>query len=167
MGQKEPEWEKSVKWLAQENFGRQAREYNANALLADSGNLKAFVSLAGVTPTDRVLDVATGTGFLATALSVTTKQVVATDLTMPMLEQARVQVGDRGSAAFALADAENLPFASESFDVVACRVALHHFPHPLVAFDEMARVCRFGGRVVIMDIVSSEDRPKSDYHNRM
>ena len=138
MGQKEPEWAKSVKWLAQENFGRQALEYNANTLLADSGNLNTFVSLAGVSPTDRVLDVATGTGFLAKTISGIGADVLATDFTVSMLKQAREEFGDRDNVSFALADADCLPFADGLFDVVACRVAVHHFDNPQIAFQEMA-----------------------------
>ncbi|MBT4511853.1 MAG: methyltransferase domain-containing protein [Chloroflexi bacterium] len=154
-----------IKRQVQENFGRQALSYNANCLLADEENLNAIIRMAGIMGSERVLDLATGTGFLAAALSKVAKDVVATDITLEMLQQTRPKTGDNTS--FALADVEILPFEDDSFDVVTCRVALHHFTKPDEAFREIRRVCRPEGRIVIMDIVSSEDGARSEYHNKM
>jgi ubiquinone/menaquinone biosynthesis C-methylase UbiE len=163
-GREEP---KSPKLLVQKHFGRQSEGYTRSSLLSDQGSLGAVLDLAGVSGEDRVLDVATGTGFLAAALSLAAREVVATDLTSAMLEHARTRMRNQSNAMFALADTECLPFADDSFDVVSCRVAFHHFPSPQVALSEMARVCRLGGRVAIADVVSSENEARSEYHNQM
>ncbi|PIU55386.1 MAG: hypothetical protein COS88_04685 [Chloroflexi bacterium CG07_land_8_20_14_0_80_51_10] len=157
----------SPKSLVQKHFDRQSEAYTTSSLLSDQGNLDTIIELAEISENDRVLDVATGTGFLASSLCQVAAGVIVTDLTAPMLEQARAKVGNRANASFALADAEHLPFASEFFNAVTCRVAFHHFPHPQAALREMARVCDSKGRIIIMDIVSSEDEAKSEYHNRM
>jgi ubiquinone/menaquinone biosynthesis C-methylase UbiE len=158
---------KSPKLLVQEHFGEQSEGYTRSSLLSDQGSLDAAVEVAEVSGKDRILDVATGTGFLAASLSLVAREVVATDLTRAMLEHARTRMANQSNAMFALADSECLPFDANSFDVVSCRVAFHHFPHPQVALSEMARVCKPGGRVVIADIVSSENEAKSEYHNQM
>ena len=154
-----------TKRQVQQNFGRQALAYNANCLLADEENLNTIIRMAGITGRERVLDLATGTGFLAAALSKAAKEVLATDITVEMLQQTRPKTDS--NTAFALADVEKLPFSDNSFDVVTCRVALHHFTKPETAILEMHRVCRTDGRVVIMDVISSEDGVKGAYHNTM
>jgi ubiquinone/menaquinone biosynthesis C-methylase UbiE len=141
-----------AKSRVQKHFGGQSADYTRSGLLSDQGNLDTVVRLADISEKDRVLDVATGTGFLAAAMARTACEVVATDITASMLEQAMISTRERCNSQFALADAEHLPFKSDSFDVVTCRVALHHFPHPFAALSEMARVCRATDRVVIMSI---------------
>lgn len=162
-----PEPPESQKSLVQKRFGRQASAYSTSSILSNQENLNDIIQLAGISATDSILDVATGTGFLAAAFCDAGARVLATDLTAPMLEQARLKVEHRDNAAFALADVERLPFSETTFDVISCRVAFHHFPHPLVALKEMARVCKLGGRVVIMDVISEENAAKSKYQNRM
>ncbi len=149
----------------QKNFGRQALAYNANCLLADEENLSTIIRMARIKGEDKVLDVATGTGFLAGALSEVAGEVMATDLTLEMLYQTRPKT--QNNTSFCLADVERLPFHNDSFDMVTCRVALHHFTRPDEAFSEIRRVCRPNGRVVIMDIISSEDDNRREYHNKM
>jgi SAM-dependent methyltransferase len=51
------------------------------------------------------------------------------------------------------ANVERLPFVDESFDVVVCRAALHHFADPGRALAEACRVTRAGGRLVMSDMV--------------
>ncbi|MDY6912636.1 MAG: methyltransferase domain-containing protein [Chloroflexota bacterium] len=155
------------KSLVRELFTRKTQDYAGSSLLVNSDNLDAVIQLSQISSNDRVLDVATGTGFMAKAMSGIGADVLATDFTISMLEKAREGIGDCDNAAFALADAECLPFADASFDVIACRVAIHHFANPQIALREMARVCKPGGRVVIMDVVSSEDESRSELHNRI
>lgn len=45
-------------------------------------------------------------------------------------------------------DAENLPFDDQTFDIVACRFAMHQFPYPEDVLEEMMRVCKKDGKVV-------------------
>jgi SAM-dependent methyltransferase len=60
----------------------------------------------------------------------------------------------RGNVLFVLADAASLTFLSESFDLVVSRFAVHHFEQPALQIAEMARVCRCGRRVGIVDLVA-------------
>ncbi len=70
----------------------------------------------------RILDVGTGTGFLALILAELGHEVVGLDLSEGMLRVARKKAKQRGlKIQFKLGDAENLPFKDESFDAVICR----------------------------------------------
>jgi len=148
-------------------FGVKSAEYNTSSLLTSQQNLKFVIEMVGITHNDKVLDVATGTGFMAIAIADTGAQVIATDFTLAMLKKASESLTGQSNTALALADADLLPFASDSFDVVTCRVSVHHFANPQLAIREMSRVCKPDGRVMIMDVISSEDRVKSDLHNKM
>jgi ubiquinone/menaquinone biosynthesis C-methylase UbiE len=91
----------------------------------------------------RILDVGTGTGFIALLLAELGHEVVGVDLSKGMLEVAR----DKASRAkieveFKLGDAENLPFGDESFDAVICRHLLWTLPNPQKAVKEWNRVAR-------------------------
>lgn len=162
-----PDNSDSTQYLTQKLFGKKAQEYSNSSLLVNKGNLDLILEIAMISRTDRVLDVATGTGFLAEAIADTDAEVIATDFTLSMLEKSRELLTGRSNTVLALADADNQPFMENSFDVVTCRVAVHHFANPQIAFHEMARVCKPGGRVVIMDVVSAEDKEKSELHNEM
>jgi SAM-dependent methyltransferase len=85
-----------------------------------------------------------------------------------MLAIAKQRTQERGisNVSFRAADAQNLPFENGSFDVVVCRLALHHLQKPLEVLREMARVCRAGGKVVVEDIYASEHPERAAYQDR-
>jgi len=100
----------------------------------------------------RILDVGTGTGFLALILAELGHEVVGVDLSRGMLEVAREKVRKAGiDVEFRLGDAENLPFSDASFDAVICRHLLWTLPDPQKAIREWSRVVRGGGKVVAID----------------
>jgi ubiquinone/menaquinone biosynthesis C-methylase UbiE len=72
-----------------------------------------------------------------------------------------------GHTAFVQGDAEALPFAPHTFDLVTCKLAFHYFPHPQVALAEMVRVANRAARVVLIDRVSPEDSKQRAYQNRL
>lgn len=147
-------------------FSRQAGGY-ARSYLGHPDVLRLIVAETDVRRHDRVLDVATGTGFLALELAGRAGQVVGVDLTEGMLDQARRLQAERGVTGiqFQRAEAESLPFADGTFDLVTCRLAIHHFADPRRPLREMARVCRREGRVVVADIVASDDPEAAEAHN--
>jgi SAM-dependent methyltransferase len=116
-----------------------------------------------------VLDVAAGTGHLSRAIAPHVRQVVALDATPEMLLEAGHQAErDRiGNVIFEHGLAEDLPYPSDAFDMVVSRFAVHHFERPNVPVEEMARVCRPGGKVALIDLASPDDEAVARAVNRL
>jgi SAM-dependent methyltransferase len=95
----------------------------------------------------RVLEIAAGTGVVTRALASaldTDAQIIATDLNQAMLDQAAAS-GTARPVQWRQADAQDLPFADGSFDVVVCQFGAMFFPDKARAFAEARRVLRPGG----------------------
>jgi 2-polyprenyl-3-methyl-5-hydroxy-6-metoxy-1,4-benzoquinol methylase len=107
----------------------------------------------------QVLDVAAGTGHLSRAIAPYVQRVVAMDLTPEMLAEGQRQSEEQGlmNVAFEQGEAEHLTYGDEAFDLIVTRFSLHHFNDARIPLREMVRVCRRGGKVAVIDIVSPED----------
>ena len=154
---------------AQEQFAKRSQAYSKSSALSNEYNLKLIIELTAPSGTDRLLDVATGTGFLAFEFADHVSEVIGIDFTEEMLAIAKEHKTDTNikNISFESADVESLPFDDNCFDLVSCRFALHHFLHPEKAISEMTRVLKHGGKLVLSDITSSEDITKSEYQNEM
>jgi ubiquinone/menaquinone biosynthesis C-methylase UbiE len=161
--------ERSHKERVQAQFGASAEAYVQSVSHAGGKDLARMVELSGVTATSRVLDVATGGGHTALAFAPHAGEVVATDLTERMLEKAQAFIQAKGhqNVRFAQADAEALPFADASFEIVTCRIAPHHFSDPAKAVAEFARVLVPGGRLLIVDSLAPADPALDLFINRV
>ena len=121
---------------------------------------RPMLDLAEIAEGDRVLDVATGPGYLALAAASRaglSGESVGVDLSPQMVSRATYRASRTGSSArFVEAPAQQLPFPDGSFDVVVSRLAIHHMPGDVkdLAVAEMHRVLALGGRVVIADLAS-------------
>ncbi|HET9191790.1 MAG TPA: class I SAM-dependent methyltransferase [Vicinamibacterales bacterium] len=107
-----------------------------------------LVRFAGVRPGDRVLDVACGTGVVAVTAAVRGASVTGLDLTPELLDVAR----DNARVAavdidWREGDAENLPFAPNSFDVVISQFGHMFAPRPDIVTAEMLKVLKPGGTI--------------------
>ena len=117
---------------------------------------KAYtVAVANLREGDRVLDIAGGTGDLARAFA---KKVGArgtvlhTDINEAMLRQGRDRLLDEGLVLpTTICDAEALPFATASFDLVSVAFGLRNMTHKERALAEMNRVLRPGGRLLVLE----------------
>jgi ubiquinone/menaquinone biosynthesis C-methylase UbiE len=100
--------------------------------------------------TDKVLDIASGTGEPAMTIAGIVKKgkVVMTDLAEDMLNVAKEKVKTKGlmNVEIKLADVTELPFENESFDAISCRFGFMFFPDMQVAAKEMLRVLKPGGK---------------------
>lgn len=99
----------------------------------------------------RILETAAGTGVVTEALhrGLPEAEIVATDLNAPMLEQAARRLGG-SNVRFQPADAQQLPFADASFDLVVCQFGVMFFPDKIRANSEAHRVLREGGRYLLV-----------------
>ncbi|AFY91019.1 class I SAM-dependent methyltransferase [Chroococcidiopsis thermalis] len=115
--------------------------------------------IAGLKPSDKVLDVGCGTGSLAIAVKTrvgATGEVYGIDASPEMVEVARRKVSQIGvDVAFQVGLIENIPFPDCTFDVVLSSMMLHHLPGDDLkrqGFAEMYRVLKPGGSLSIVDI---------------
>ncbi|MBN1813923.1 MAG: class I SAM-dependent methyltransferase [Anaerolineae bacterium] len=147
------------KALSQERYTQYAQGYVTSKAHAKGTELERLVEIARPQSDWAVLDVATGGGHTALAFAPHVARVVATDLTPKMLEKAEAYVTSQGvtNVEFKPADAEDLPFEDETFDLVTCRIAPHHFPDCARFVRECARVLRAGSLLLVQDHVLPDD----------
>jgi ubiquinone/menaquinone biosynthesis C-methylase UbiE len=153
----------------QEQFDSCAHHYLGSSQMADAELLELIVRLAAPQPVDQVLDVACGAGFLVSAFARHAARIEGVDLSGTMLKEAEQHARMLGHAntAFRKADSAALPFEDQTFTIVTCKLALHYFPDPGHSIAEMKRVLKPGGRIVMVDRVSSESHLQQEYHNRI
>ncbi|MDX6583622.1 MAG: hypothetical protein QOI10_2806 [Solirubrobacterales bacterium] len=110
-----------------------------------------LVEANGIGSGMRVLDVAAGTGNASIPAAQTGAEVTASDLTPELLDAGRARAEAAGvELEWAVADAENLPFDDESYDVVMSSIGAMFAPHHQEVADELVRVCRPGGTIGLL-----------------
>ncbi|MBK7821919.1 MAG: demethylmenaquinone methyltransferase [Tessaracoccus sp.] len=109
---------------------------------------RATVAAVAPRPGQRILDLAAGTGTSAAALAEHGAFVVASDISLGMLQQGRIQ---QPGIDFVAGDALALPFPDDTFDAVTISYGLRNVEDTGAALTEMLRVTRPGGRVVIAE----------------
>ena len=149
----------STEDAAKRIFAERAALYTTSATHADPQVLARVVQLCRPEPHWSALDIATGTGHTALALAPHVASVIGIDLTPEMLAEAEQLRSERSAinVQFRVADVHHLPFPDASFDLITCRRAAHHFSDIRLALQEMQRVLRSGGRLVIDDRSVPED----------
>jgi demethylmenaquinone methyltransferase/2-methoxy-6-polyprenyl-1,4-benzoquinol methylase len=122
--------------------------------------------LAALSPGDRALDVATGTGDLALELARRVGpagEVVGSDFSEGMLEHARRKAPAGGNIRFEQANALALPYADGEFAAATVGFGARNFSDLAQGLAEMARVVRPGGRVVVLEITTPTRPPLSTF----
>jgi demethylmenaquinone methyltransferase/2-methoxy-6-polyprenyl-1,4-benzoquinol methylase len=133
-------------------FDGVARRYDVVNAILSGGNAPlwriATVKAIDPKPGERILDIAAGTGTSSAAIARSGANVVGVDISEGMLEEAQRKHHD---IEFVLGDAQNLPFHTDEFDAVTISFGLRNVADPKIALDEMYRVLRPGGRLVICE----------------
>ncbi|MFK8850767.1 class I SAM-dependent methyltransferase [Streptomyces sp. Ac-502] len=141
-----------------EHFRMRAATYDrSSSWCTDQGLGEIVLGLGSPAPGDRVLDVACGTGLVSRLFSGRVAEVVGLDLTAEMAEQAAPFL-DR----LVVAPAEKLPFDDGEFDLVVCRQGMQFMDLP-DAVEEMVRVVRPGGRVVLVNLCAYGPHDRDTY----
>ncbi|HEX7334893.1 MAG TPA: methyltransferase domain-containing protein [Pyrinomonadaceae bacterium] len=122
---------------------------------------RALVEHAGIHEGQSVLDVAGGAGEPSLTIADIVESVTCTDAVAEMVETARTEAQRRGitNVQFRQCKADNLPFASNSFDVTVSRLGAMFFPDPVAAVREMLRVTKPGGSLGLAVWAKSEVNP--------
>ncbi|MDQ6601847.1 MAG: methyltransferase domain-containing protein [Chloroflexota bacterium] len=150
-------------------FDRAAAAYGTSPIFAQGADLALMVETTAPRADMAVLDVGCAAGHTAFAFAPHVRQVVGVDLSRDMLAEAARLAAARGitNARWEEASAAALPYADATFDIIACRMVVHHFPSLVPPLTEMARVLKPGGRFIVVDIISPEDDALADFINRV
>jgi demethylmenaquinone methyltransferase / 2-methoxy-6-polyprenyl-1,4-benzoquinol methylase len=143
-------------------FNAIARSYDLNnrihSLWRDEAWRKRAVKAAKVQPGEHILDCACGTGDLTQAFAKYTdaSQIVGSDFTSGMLDiakhkQSKLHANLADRITYQQADAQQLPFEDQSFDVVSIAFGIRNVQTPEKAIAEFHRVLKVGGRLIILE----------------
>jgi SAM-dependent methyltransferase len=145
-----------------QQFNANAEKYAASHVHKFGASLPVLLEMAQPVLSDRVLDVATGTGNTALTVAPFVSSVIGLDMAVKMLEQAKKRALEEGftNAEFLEGSAEALPFPDSSFSLVVSRHAPHHFRDVPKFLSEVVRVLEPGGRFVMADQVTLESHNK-------
>ncbi|MFT0859436.1 class I SAM-dependent methyltransferase [Ancylobacter sp. G4_0304] len=111
----------------------------------------------------RILEFGVGTG-IALPNYRRTNRLVGVDISEPMLQKARERVQKEKLdhvEGLCLMDGAHMGFADESFDVVIAQFVITVVPHPEATLDEMARVLKPGGEIILVNHLGAEDGPRA------
>ena len=123
------------------------------------------VELAGIRRGQAILDLASGTGDLAARFAGLTGPdglVIMTDINAAMLEQGRIRMADDGmvgNVAYSQVNAESIPFPNNSFDCITIAFGLRNVTDKQQALNEMYRVLKPGGRVLVLEFSHPQGKP--------
>lgn len=134
-----------------EQFTKQAIPFTE--LSSHSDSIQMLVELSEVNNDDDVLDVACGSGLVACAFAKIARSVTGIDITEKMIEQATKQQKEQNltNVSWDVGTVLPLPYASNLFSIVITRYSFHHFLNPKAVLDEMMRVCKPNGVILIAD----------------
>jgi SAM-dependent methyltransferase len=140
-------------------FTHQAETFAASTAARSPRTLDELLRLAAPRAGQRWLEVACGPGIISRRLAGEVAAVHGVDVTPAMIDVARREAAAAGIAnvTFALGDATELEQSDGAFDGVITRFSLHHIPAPGRVLEEMARVARPGGAIVVADHLADED----------
>jgi ubiquinone/menaquinone biosynthesis C-methylase UbiE len=108
------------------------------------------IAMVDIEQTDRVLDVGCGTGFATEVLIEESGDVHGLDQSRHQLERAWTKLGKHDPVSFYRGDAERLPFADDTFDVVWSSGSIEYWPNPIAGLEECRRVVKPGGDVLVV-----------------
>ena len=134
-------------------------------------NGKVYKNLGGavakeIQATDCVLECACGTGMITRAVAVKCHALTATDYANSMLKRAKKKCKKLSNVEFAWADIMHLEYADNTFDKVVAGNVIHLLDDPQTALNELERVCRVGGKLIIPTYVNMEKKGKTNFFVR-
>lgn len=150
----------------QDFFARHAAGYSTSESHRSGNDLALLTDLLQPKSSDRLVDIAAGTGFTALHLRPLIAQAVLVDFTPEMLGEAQKLAQERGlEIQTVVADAVSVPLPDGAFTLATCRRAAHHFDDVPGFLAEARRLLTVGGRLGISDMTA--DERAIDRFNRM
>jgi ubiquinone/menaquinone biosynthesis C-methylase UbiE len=148
-------------------FDLVAKKYDNPSLRFFPACANKLVKLSEITPNQKVLDIATGTGMVAIAAAQCldkSNRLQAIDLSKNMINQAKSNFKHAGldNVDFHIMDAEELTFESNYFDVITCSYGLFFMPDMSAALKSWLRVLKPGGKLVFTSFAPSAFKPLTE-----
>ena len=107
--------------------------------------------------TDRVLECACGTGAISIFIAPVCKELIVSDYSVGMLKQAKKKLKNYDNIDYRRVDITDIEAEDNSFDVVVAGNVIHLLPDPQWAMNELTRVCKDGGRLVIPTYINGDE----------
>lgn len=135
-------------------------------LYSDQSLLELIVKTSGATKSDSVLDIGCGSGSVSFEFAKIAQRVVGIDIKPEMIERAKeIQKGNNiDNIEWIIGDATKLQCDDSMFSMVITRFAAHHFLSPQIVINEMIRVCKPEGTIIVSDICPLKQN--QDAYNR-
>jgi ubiquinone/menaquinone biosynthesis C-methylase UbiE len=142
-----------------DEFAHQADSFARSPGMSLGETLGVLVELVPEDPEAGWVETACGPGLIARSMAPRVGSVVGIDLTPTMVEKARADATEAGveNVSFQLGDATALDLPDDSLDGAITRFSLHHIPAPIRVLEEMLRVVKPGGYVIVSDFVTDDD----------
>jgi ubiquinone/menaquinone biosynthesis C-methylase UbiE len=137
-----------------DQFTKQATPFTEMAGHSNESSFQLMFELTGINENDTVLDIACGPGLVTAAFASRAKHATGIDITPAMIEKARQIQKEKGltNLSWKIGDVTKLPFSDESFSMVITRYSFHHFVDQAKVLEEMNRVCKKGGTLMVVDV---------------
>lgn len=149
---------------AKESFNRIIDNKTYASIIRDDKHLAAIMSLVEDGSYDKILDIGTGTGYLAFPLAerYPTSTVFGIDIADAIIAKNQEVVREKSisNLIFKAFDGLTYPFEEESIDLIVTRYAFHHFPNVVDSIRQMNRILSKGGKVLISDPMKHENDTK-------
>lgn len=141
-----------------QSFKKQAEKF-ATYHMSKAEYTNYLIERIGAKGNEHALEVAAGTCICGRALAPFVKDITCLDLTEEMLAQGKKLAEESRieNIYFQTGNAEDLPYEAETFDLVITRLSFHHFTNPEKPFQEMQRVLKKGGKMVVWDMEATEE----------
>ena len=140
------------------SFKKQAEKFAAYHM-SKAEYTDYLIRKIAATGEEHALEVAAGTCICGRALAPYVKDITCLDMTEEMLAQG-IRLAEEShikNIYFQSGNAEKLPYEPETFDLVITRLSFHHFDNPEKPFEEMKRVLKKGGKLVVWDMEATEE----------
>ena len=115
-----------------------------------------------ISPSDDVLECACGTGLLTGVIAPRCKSLIATDFSAKMLKRAEKKCKKYGNIRLEQADILRLSYPDGCFDTVVAANVIHLLDEPYQALNELERVCKPGGKIIIPTYMNQTDKGKTN-----
>lgn len=142
---------------AKEGFEKVLLNQKYSGIIKNDGHLKLLLNMLQVKKGDTILDVGTGTGYLAFPIALGNKEckITGIDIVEKVIKQNQLKAESQNidNIQFCLFDGVNYPFGKESIDIIVTRYAFHHFPDIRTTVKQLAEILCHGGSILVSDPV--------------